>query len=46
MEDITNAEYTYAKRFCKNFKIKNLGKYYDSFARGNTLLLENEFESF
>ena len=25
MEDITNATYTYAKRYCKDFKIKHLG---------------------
>ena len=28
MEDITDADCTYAKRVCKDFKIKNLGKHY------------------
>ena len=26
MEDISDAEYTHAKRVCKNFEIKNLGE--------------------
>ena len=30
MEDNTNADY--AKRVCKNVKIKNLGEYHDLFA--------------
>ena len=29
MEDITDADYTQAKRVCKDFKIKNLGEYHD-----------------
>ena len=29
MEDITDAEYTHAKRACKDFEIKNLGEYHD-----------------
>ena len=29
MEDITNVEYTYAKRRCKDFEIKYLGEYHD-----------------
>ena len=29
MEDITDANYIHAKRVCKDFEIKNLGKYYD-----------------
>ena len=29
MEDITDAEYTHAKRVCKDFEIKNLGEYHD-----------------
>ena len=27
MEDITNSEYTHAKRVCEDFQIKNLGEY-------------------
>ena len=29
MEGITDADYTHAKRVCKDFKIKNLGEYHD-----------------
>ena len=29
MEYITNSDYMYAKRVCKDFEIKKLGKYYD-----------------
>ena len=29
MEDITDADYKHAKRVCRDFKIKNLGKYVD-----------------
>ena len=29
MDDITDADYMLAKRICKDFKIKKLGKYHD-----------------
>ena len=29
MEDITDADYAYAKRVFKDFEIKNLGEYHD-----------------
>ena len=29
MEDITDGDYMHGKRVCKDFKIKNLGEYYD-----------------
>ena len=29
MEDITDADYTHAKRVCKDFEIKHLGEYHD-----------------
>ena len=29
MEDITYAEYAYAKRVCKDFEMKKLGEYHD-----------------
>ena len=29
VEDITNADYTHAKRVCKDFEIKDLGEYHD-----------------
>ena len=46
MEDITNVDYTHAKRVCKNFEIKNLGKYHDLNFQRKTLLLADVFESF
>ena len=46
MEDITYGDYTHAKRVCKNFKIKNLGEYHDSYVQSNTLLIPDVFENF
>ena len=46
MEDITNADHKHAKTVWKDFKIKNLGEYYDLFVQSNTLLLADVFESF
>ena len=39
MEDITDADYMYAKRVCKDFEIKNLGEYHDLYLKSDTLLL-------
>ena len=33
MEDITYADYAHVKRVCKDFQIKNLGEYYDLYAK-------------
>ena len=46
MEDITDADYARAKRVCKDFEIKNLGKYYNFYVQSNTLLLADVFENF
>ena len=46
MEDITDANYTDAKRIFKDFKIKNLGEYHDLYVQSNTLMLANVFENF
>ena len=27
MEEITDADYVHAKRFCKDFEVKNIGEY-------------------
>ena len=27
MEEITDADYIHAKRFCKDFEVKNIGEY-------------------
>ena len=45
MQDITDADYAHAKRFCEDFEIKNLGKYHDSHVQRKTLLA-NVFETF
>ena len=45
MEDITNADYTNAKRVCKDFEIKILGEYNDLYFQSDILLLANAFEN-
>ena len=37
MEDIIDADYTHRKRFCKYFKINNLGEYHDLYVQRHTL---------
>ena len=44
-EDITDDDYTYAKRVCKDFEIKNLGEYHDLYVQSNRLLLADVFEN-
>ena len=46
MEDITDADYAYAKRVCKDFGIKSLVEYHDLYAQSDTLLLADVFENF
>ena len=46
MENITDADYTHAKRVCKDFKIKHLGEYHDLYVQSNTFLLPDVFENF
>ena len=46
MEDITDADYAYAERVCKEFEIKNLGEYYNLYVQSNTLLSADAFENF
>ena len=41
MGDITDADYAYAKRVCKDFEINNLGEYRDLYVQSNILLLAN-----
>ena len=45
MEDINDADYADAKRVCKDFEIKHLGKYHDLNVPGKTLLLADVFEN-
>ena len=35
MKDITDADYTLAKRFCKDFEIKHLGEYHDLYVQSD-----------
>ena len=44
MDNITDADYTHAKRVCKDFEIKNLGEYHDLYLKSNTLVLAHAFE--
>ena len=46
MEGIADVDYPYTKSVCKDFEIKNLGKYHDLYAQSNTLLLADVFENF
>ena len=46
MKDIVDADYTHAKRICKDFEIKNLGENHDLYVQSNTLLLTDEFQNF
>ena len=39
MKDVTDADYTHAKRVCEEFEIKNLGEYNDFYVQNNTLVL-------
>ena len=46
MKDITNADFSHAKRLCKDFEIKNLGDYHDLYVQSDSLLLADVFENF
>ena len=41
--NITDVDYTNSKRVCKDFQIKNLGRYHDFYVQSNTLLLVDMF---
>ena len=38
MEDITDTDYMYSKKVCKDFEIKSLGEYHDMYFKSNELL--------
>ena len=46
VEDITDADYTNAKRVCKVFDIKSLGEYHDFYVQSDTLFLAGVFGNF
>ena len=46
MDGITDADYTYTKRVCKGFGIKNVGEYHDLYVQSYTLFLADVFNSF
>ena len=46
MADITDADYTHAKRVCKDVEIKNLGEYQDLYVQSDTLLLVDVLRTF
>ena len=45
MEDITDTGSAHAKRFAKNFEVKNLGEYHDLYVQSDTLLLADVCEN-
>ena len=46
MKDITDSNYTHAKRICQNFNIKNLDEYHDFYVQSVILLLGDVFGNF
>ena len=46
MEDMTDANYTHAKRVCQDFETKNVVEYHDLYIQSNTLLLVDVLENF
>ena len=46
MEDITDIDYTRAKRVFKELEMNNLGDYHDLYVQSDTLLLADIFENF
>ena len=46
MENITDPDYEYARRVCKDFEIKNLGEYLDLYFQSNASLLADVLDDF
>ena len=45
MEDITDADYTHAKRVCRDFETEHLSEYHDLYVQSDTLLLVDIFNN-
>ena len=45
MKVIIDADHGFAKRVCKDFKIRNLGDYHDFYFQSKRLLLADVFEN-
>ena len=46
MDDITDADCTHGKKFCKDFEIKYLGEYHDLYVQSDALSLADVSENF
>ena len=46
LEDITDKDYTHAKKVFEEFNLKDLGDYHNLYFQSNTLLLAGVFENF
>ena len=46
MEEITNADYMYGKKVCKDFEKKSVGENHDLYLKSDTLLLTDVSENF
>ena len=46
IKDITDENYAYAKKVCKDFEIKNSGEYHDLYVQSDPLLLADVFKNF
>ena len=46
MEDMTDADYAHAKRFCKDFEIKSLVEYRDLYVQSDASLLAHVVNNF
>ena len=46
LEDITDKDYAHAQNIFEEFKLKNLGNYYDLYIQSDTFLLADVFENF